>query len=199
MPDDLPLDTADLLFWVTELRAGRADAAEPQFRKIIARVEQMARHMFRRFPRVGRYVDVDDVVQNTLIRLLRTMQEVRPESTRQFYALTTELIRRELLDLAKHYYGPRGEGTNRAAVAVGEAIGEHTPAAPEPTADLERLAAFHAAVERLPVEQREVIGLTYYHGWQQDAIAELFQVNVRTVQRWYQDAKASLQAELPSA
>lgn len=111
MPDDPPLDTADLLFWVTELRAGRADAAEPQFRKIIARVEQMARHMFRRFPRVGRYVDVDDVVQNTLIRLLRTMRDVRPGSTRQFYALTTELIRRELLDLAKHYYGPRGEGT----------------------------------------------------------------------------------------
>lgn len=44
-----------------------------------------------------------------------------------------------------------------------------------------------------------MIGLTYYHGWQQDAIADLFQVNVRTVQRWYQDAKASLQAELPPA
>src|SRR5262249_31686133 len=30
---------------------------------------------------------------------------------------------------------------------------------------LERWAAFHEAVETLPAEQREVVGLTFYHGW----------------------------------
>src|SRR5262245_45803639 len=98
--DPLTLDTADLVFWVMELRQGRPDAAEPVCRKVVARVEELTRAMFRRFPRVGRFVDVDDVVQNVLIRLLSAIRTVRPTSRRHFYALTGELIRRELLDLS---------------------------------------------------------------------------------------------------
>src|SRR5262249_57031017 len=116
----------------------------------------------------------DDVVQNSLIRLLAAFREVRPNSVRHFYALTNELIRRELLDLAKRYYGPRGHGTNLAEVPVGEGEGEHAPPAAEPAAaDLERLAAFHEAVAALPVLEREGIGLAYYHGGTQAQIAEL--------------------------
>src|SRR5688572_5189677 len=121
------LNTSALLHWVEELREGRPDAAEPTFRRILARVEKFATAMFKKFPRVGRFVEIEDVVQNTLVRLLRAMQDIRPESTRHFYALTNELIRRELLDLTKHFYGPRGHGTNLAAIAVGEGKDEHAP------------------------------------------------------------------------
>jgi RNA polymerase sigma-70 factor (ECF subfamily) len=189
------LNTNDLLLWVMELQAGRPGAAEPEFRKIMTRVERLAQAMFKKFARVGRFVDVDDVVQNSLIRLLAAFREVRPISTRHFYALTNELIRRELLDLAKRYYGPRGHGTNLADVPVGEGEGEHAPPAADPTADLERLAAFHEAVAGLPVIEREVIGLAYYHGWTQVQIAELFGVSVRTVQRWQLAATAALKGQ----
>ena len=190
MTDEQTLNTHDLLFWVTELTLGRPDAAEPVFRKVLARVEKMARHAFKKYPRVGRFVDADDVVQGALVRLLRAMRAVRPESTRHFYALTNELIRRELLDLTKHYTSGRGPG-DRQFVPVGDGEGEHAPADPG-TEDLDRLAAFHEAVAGLPVEQRETIGLTYYHGWTQSEIAHLFNVNVRTVQRWYADGVAAL-------
>src|SRR5687768_3599549 len=138
---------------MTELQAGRPNAAESTFRMITEAVGAFARAMFKKYPRVGRFVDVDDVIQGSLVRLL-------PASRRHFYALANELIRRELLDLVKHYYGPRGPGTNLADVPVGEADGEHAPPAAAPAAaELDRWAAFHAAVEALPAEQREVFGL----------------------------------------
>ncbi|MBX9625238.1 MAG: sigma-70 family RNA polymerase sigma factor [Gemmataceae bacterium] len=189
------LNTNDLVFWVTELQAGRPNAAEPTFKKIVARVGDLARASFKKFPRVGRFVDLDDVIQNSLIRLLAAFREVRPTSRRHFYALANELIRRELLDLAKHFYGPRGAGTNLAVgVIVGDESGEVTPAAADPGAELDRLAAFHRAVEKLPVEEREAVGLTYYHGWTQAQVADLFGVSVRTVQRWLDSATEMLRA-----
>ena len=125
-------DTDDLCFWVSELRAGRPNAAEPTFRKIVARVERFAADRFKTFPRVGRFVDLDDVVQGSLIRLLAAFRDIRPASRQHFYALANELIRRELLDLVKHYYGPLGHGTNVADVVVGEGDGEYAPEAPPP-------------------------------------------------------------------
>jgi DNA-directed RNA polymerase specialized sigma24 family protein len=59
---------------------------------------------------------------------------------------------------------------------------------PADAAELDRLAAFHEAVERLPAEQREAFGLIYYHGWPLADSADLLGVSVRTVQRWPADA-----------
>lgn len=191
------LRTVELHDWVKELRAGRPDAAAPTLRKVISRVEALARTMFKSFSRAGRFVEVDDVVQNSLVRLLAALRQVRPESTRHFYALANTLIRRELLDVVKHFYGPRGHGSNLAATVAGEASGEYSPAdASVDDAELDRLTAFHEAVERLPAEPREVFGLAYYHGWTQADIAELFEVSVRTVQRWHVEALTALQKVL---
>jgi len=193
MADDSPtLSTNELWFWVTELRAGRPNAAEPTFRKIVARVEALAAAMFRKFPRVGRFVGLDDVVQNSVVRLLRALREVRPASRHHFYALANELVRRELLDLVKHYFGPRGPGSNLADEPVGD--GGHDPAAAD--GGLERAAAFHEAVAELPAAEREVIGLIYYQNWSLVDIANLFQVSVRTVRRWRDAAVAKLRARV---
>jgi DNA-directed RNA polymerase specialized sigma subunit len=118
--DPLSLDSGELTVWVLEQNHGKPDAADAICRKVVARVETLTRTRFRRFSRVGRFVDVEDVVQNTMIRLLNACRMVRPTSRRHFYALTRELIRRELLDLTKHYFGPFGHGTNLSKVAVGE-------------------------------------------------------------------------------
>ena len=56
--------------------------------------------------------------------------------------------------------------------------------------------AFHEAVEKLPTKEREVIGLTYYNGWTQAQIAELFQVDERTIRRYYQYACDELREQL---
>jgi RNA polymerase sigma factor (sigma-70 family) len=179
MPDPSELRTNELAFWIAALRDGRPGDADRVLQKIVAAFGERARSMLRRFPRAGRFADPDDVVQNCLIRLLTALRTVRPASTEEFYAFANTLIRRELLDL-----------TARSR-ATGPASLEEDISAPAP-GDLEYLAWFHQAVERLPAEEREAVGLTYYHGWTQAQIAELFGVTVRTVQRWLESAKEML-------
>jgi RNA polymerase sigma factor (sigma-70 family) len=60
----------------------------------------------------------------------------------------------------------------------------------------------HEAVEKLPVELREVFGLTLYHGWTQSQIAELLQISDRQVRRlWTESCRrlhTALRGELPN-
>ena len=185
------LNTGDLQLWVVELQAGRPNAAEGVFRSIQKSVQRLAARAFKKFPRAGRFADLDDVIQGSLIRLLNTLRAIRPESTRQFYALANTAIRRELLDLIKKYYGPAGAGTNLSGLSVGNESGELDPA-DEYRADLDDMTAFHTAVEKLPDEEREAFSLKYYHDWPLTDIADLFSVSVRTVQRWQTTAEQLL-------
>ncbi len=56
--------------------------------------------MLRDYPRVKRWEDSDDVLQNALIRLLQALAAVKISTAKDFYALAALQIRRELLDLA---------------------------------------------------------------------------------------------------
>ena len=99
--------------------------------------------------------------------------------TREFFNLAAAVIRRELIDMARHFTGSHGPGRQQAS-----GDGRPEPAAPDAdTGELDRWAALHEAVERLPTAEREVFGLTLYHGWTQREIAVRFGVSERTVRR----------------
>jgi RNA polymerase sigma factor (sigma-70 family) len=51
-------------------------------------------------------------------------------------------------------------------------------------------------VARLPAEEREVMGLAFYHGWTQAQIAAIFHVSERTVARRWHSACLQLQTML---
>jgi RNA polymerase sigma-70 factor (ECF subfamily) len=176
--------TLHLRGWLDRLRAGDAAARDEILRACQTRLHLLVRKMLRRNPSVGRWTESSDVFTNASLRLLRALEKVDVADTRGFFNLASAVIRRELIDLARHFYGPRGLGANHAS--------NHAPAggspAPEPparddAADLDRWAALHEAAEKLPAEEREVFGLTFYHDWTQQQIAELFGVDERTVRR----------------
>ena len=48
----------------------------------------------------------------------------------------------------------------------------------------------------MPAEEREVVGLIFYHGWKQAKVARFFNVQVRTVQRRWKSALATLHRRL---
>jgi RNA polymerase sigma-70 factor (ECF subfamily) len=135
------------------------------------------------------------VVQNAAVRLLRSLRQVNPPpaTTREFFGLAAAEIRRELLDLARSARAARRGGEER----VNTASGWEGPADDrDPVEDLERWEAFHEAMARLPAEEREVMGLAFYHGWTQTQIAALFQVSERTVARRWNSACLQLQTML---
>jgi RNA polymerase sigma factor (sigma-70 family) len=202
---DPSLHTTELHVLLDRMRADDPAAREELLRTVGCRLERLARKMLRNFPGVARWEQTDDVLQNALVRLLRALQEVRPPSIRAFFALAATQMRRELLDLARHYQGPEGAGANldsrpnytpvQGTSAPGLEPAERT----DLDRDVERWCAFHQQVEQLPVEEREVVSLVFYHGWTQVEIATLFQVNERTVRRYWHSACVKLSEALGGA
>jgi RNA polymerase sigma-70 factor (ECF subfamily) len=175
------------------IRAGDLAARDELLRGICGRMERLARKMLKQFPNIRPAADTGDVLSGALMRLMDTIQKIDPvpATSREFFGLAAEHVRRELLDLARHYGAAKRGGQGRPiTLTTPDDSGEQIDV-PEQTGDaddLERWAAFHEAVAKLPVEEREVIGLTFYHGWTQAQIAELFQVSERTVRRYWQSA-----------
>jgi DNA-directed RNA polymerase specialized sigma24 family protein len=123
--------TTQLHDWLERMRAGDLAARDELLRGLGARLERLARKMLRRFPGVQRWVETEDVLQNALLRLLRALEQVQPGSMREFFGLAAEQMRRELLDLARHFHGPLGHGANHASHFPENGVSD----APEQSAD----------------------------------------------------------------
>ena len=102
------------------------------------------------------------------------LAKVRPDSTRDFFQLAAFLTRQELIDLLRRC-------VRRQTDALSPAIVDPRPAPDH----LDAWLHFHEAVEQLPADEREVVNLTFYHGWTQAQIAEVIGVDVRTVRRYW--------------
>lgn len=191
MADDANnLDTLKLRGWLDRMESGDITARDELLRATWERLELLARKMLRRYPVVRRWAETNDVLQNALLRLLRSLREIRPTNTREFFGLAALQVRRELLDLVRHF---RGEGFARfastgAAADPARAGQEQVMESPTENEDLELWCRFHESVGLLPDAEREVIELSFYHGWTQAQIAELLQVDERTVRRRWRSA-----------
>jgi RNA polymerase sigma-70 factor (ECF subfamily) len=158
--------------------------------------------MLKGYPRLKRWEQTDDIMQNAAVRLYRALEQVRPATAADFFRLAALNIRRELLDLAKHYYGPRGRGRKHATVGRKPDAENEAPAAQEPPdagGEPERLAAwteFHRQIERLPEEERETFDLLWYQGLSQVEAAALLNVSDRTIKRRWQSARLKLHEAL---
>jgi RNA polymerase sigma-70 factor (ECF subfamily) len=187
--------------WLHRLGAGDDQARKELLNCAYERLSRLTRKMLKGFGRVKRWEQTDDVAQNAMLRLYRSLAEARPASAVEFYRLAARNIRRELLDLAKHYYGPRGLGANYASVNGGLDQSHAEPADDQPSAGDEgdRLAAwtaFHAQVERLPAEEKEVFDLLWYQELSQAEAAALLKVSERTVKRRWASARLKLHQSL---
>jgi RNA polymerase sigma-70 factor (ECF subfamily) len=171
-----------------EAVAGDEAAVEALLRHSGDRLTRLTRRMLGDFRRVKRWADTDDVLQNALLRLLSALRDVKPETPRDFLALAALQIRRELIDLARRFYGPEGIGANHdsaAADAQGPGPKDKADARQEPSA-LAQWRELHQQIDALPDEEREVMGLLFYQGLSQGEAAEVLDVSLRTVQRrWH--------------
>jgi RNA polymerase sigma factor (sigma-70 family) len=191
MSDD-SVHTEQLHDWVGGIRRGDSAARDELLYATCAQLERLARKMLHRFSNLRSHVQIDELLNNSMLRLLRQLEKVEPASMRDFYNLAAAMMRTELLDLGRHL-----ARIQRHEVALKQGDPDDSacddPAAPQDESiDLDRWERFHEAWMRLPVEERELVGLLHYHGWTQEQAAELFGISVRTVQRRWGSALVKL-------
>jgi RNA polymerase sigma factor (sigma-70 family) len=165
------------------------------------RLLSLTRRMFRGYPHLRRWEETDDVFQSAVLRLYRSLGDVRPASIGQFFGLAATQIRRTLIDLARHHFGPEGHATRHHS-DVGRTEASNGPddsaraRGDEPPETLEAWAHFHEAVEALPREEREVFSLIWYGEATQKEAAELLGVTERTILRRLVRARLALHESL---
>src|SRR5881227_1973174 len=181
--DEAALNTRQLVHCLERMRGGDARARDELLGHVCDRLRRLTRKMLRGFANVKRFAETDDVLQNSLMRLLRSLETVQPQDMRQFFGLATVQIRRELIDLARHYYGPLGLGAHHASRAGDDSAApppEPADSSHEP-AELLSWCEFHQRIQALPADERELVDLLYYQGLPQAEAAAVLEVAVRTL------------------
>lgn len=199
--DDAGNHTRLLQAWLEQLQSSDVATAEEARATVInhasQRLEQLARRMLVNYPRLRRWEQTGDVLQNSLIRLHRSLQTIRPETVRQFYGLAAAQIRRELIDMTRRHFGPEGGAAWHHTDEVNP-ISDNVSAvdqAADPNSQPNSLAEwteFHEAVQRLPDHEREVFDLYWYEGLDQKTVASILNVTDRTVKNRWRSAKLLL-------
>lgn len=185
--------------------AGNQSAREQLLQHLGERLRYLAHIRLARFGHLQRWEQTDDVLNGALYRLHRALDEVRPATVRDLLNLTGVMIRRELIDLQRHYFGPEGHGRHHATLpppsesqdgspgpggGAGRGI-EPANATYEP-GHLAELTEFHQRVEALPDDLREVFNLTWYQGLSQEEAARVLGVSVPTVKRRWREVRLEL-------
>jgi RNA polymerase sigma factor (sigma-70 family) len=180
-------EAGDLL---ERLRAGDPSARASLIVLAQGRFAALARTMLRRYPHVRRWEETDDLLQAALMRLHRGLAEVRPEDVPHFDNLAATQMRRELIDLARSYHGPKGIGANHHTDGTdpGGRLAQVAEASGQPDS-LEEWTAFHEAVDRLPDEERQIMDLLWYRGFTHAQSAESLGVATKTIQRRWASAR----------
>jgi RNA polymerase sigma-70 factor (ECF subfamily) len=160
------------------------------------RLLRLTRKMFHGNPGLRRWMQTDDVFQNSLVRLHRALSQTEVVDVRHFFNLATVQIRRELLDLARKTFGPHGIGRNHHTdFQPADETGGSLHRVSEEPEDLERWEAFHQRAEALPDEEREVFDFLYYEGLLQPEAAKVLEVSERTIRNRWNRAKLLLSGE----
>ncbi|MBW3539855.1 MAG: sigma-70 family RNA polymerase sigma factor [Planctomycetes bacterium] len=176
--------------WLDLARTGQVDARNETIEHACERLRMLTRNMLKGYPKVKRWSETDDVLQNAMIRLHRSLAEIKPETPRQFYGLAATQIRRELIDLARNHYGPQGIGAKHHTDG-GEGAERQRDEHVEPES-LDAWGQFHETVDELPDDQKEVVSLLWYEGLSQPETAEVLDISLATVKRRWQAARMTL-------
>jgi RNA polymerase sigma factor (sigma-70 family) len=177
-----------------EFNSGDLEAREKIIAHTCERLRLLTRQMLRSFPNVSRWSQTDDVLQNAMIRLHKSLAQVKLELPKQFYGLAATHIRRELIDLARHFNGAEGVGANHDT-NDGEPIKQIADTSYRPET-IECWSEFHTAVEQLPEEQQAVVGLLWYEGMSQPEASQVLGVSLATIKRRWQAARLQLSEQL---
>jgi RNA polymerase sigma-70 factor (ECF subfamily) len=195
-------DTVQLQALLSLAAQGDGQSLDQAIALAAERLEKLTHKMLRRYPHLQRWEQTDDVLQTAVMRLHRSLRKVRPDSVRSFLGLATVEIRRTLIDLLRHHFGPHGAAAHHhtdfldsvrdADQGVLTSVPDHDDAAES----LEAWTSFHEAMDALPEDEREVMHLGWYGGMRQAEMADVLGISVSTIKRRWYRARLHLRAAM---
>jgi RNA polymerase sigma-70 factor (ECF subfamily) len=134
--------------------------------------------LYRSYPRLMQpplNLQLDELLDAVVERLLKAMREVRPQTVREFFALANQHMRWELNDLARRL-DHQPAAVELSEWMVSAPLTNGSALSPDGRRMLE-------AIDNLPEEEREVFELVRIQGLPQTEVAGVLGVSAKTVQR----------------
>jgi RNA polymerase sigma factor (sigma-70 family) len=180
---------ANFQLWIDRLNAGDGAARAELVKSAYPRLLEVVGKRLNHFARVARWEQVEDVTQEAALKLWGALKDISPRTVGEFWVMAGEHVRRVLLDLIRHHFGPQ-----RLAAYTEIRLG----AAPEPVdaridpANLDRWTALHEQIDQLPQEERSIVMAVWYGGLSLAAAARVFGISPDTAQRRWKAARVRL-------
>jgi RNA polymerase sigma factor (TIGR02999 family) len=177
---------------VTRLLAAWSDGDEAALEQLVpiihTELRRLASHYLKR-ERPGHTLQTSALVNEAYVRLIN-WKTARFESRAHFFGVSAQLMRRILVDFARHR--PRVQGDSVRQVSLEEALS----VAAEPGADLVALDEALVQLAQLDPRKARIIELRFFGGMSVDETAEFLGISPATALREWQKAKAWLYREL---
>ena len=181
--------SADITRLLIDWRGGDQAALE----QLIPLVHEELRRLARRHmahERVGHTLQATALVNEAFVRLI-DVRQVKWQDRAHFFAMSSRLMRRILVDFARSKgYRKRGGGAQK--VSFDEAL----VVAPSPGQDLVALDDALNALAAFDARKAQVVEMRFFGGLSVEETAEALKVSVDTVMRDWKLAKAWLLREL---
>lgn len=151
-----------------------------------SRLRVIARKMLASYDRNELDEETDGLVAEAYLRINRSLEELCPESVRQFLALSALQMRRHLLDKLRKIHGRGAQSRPLVRSLVGNQ--QSSDNLEFPVSDAENLPAWTAidileALDELEERERECLIMQHWYSFTHQEIAELLNISTKTVQR----------------
>ena len=178
---------------VTQLLAAWGSGDEEALARLVPLVEvelrRMAKHFLAR-ERQGNSLQPTELVNEAFLKLI-DCESVEWKNRAHFFSITSQLMRRILVDHARHRLALRHGGE---AIRVSMAEAENV--APNHQADIIELDDALSALAEFDPRKSRIVELKFFGGLSEEGIAEVLGTSLRTVQRDWNFARSWLYRQL---
>ena len=177
------LRTSQVSGLLMRLHRGDATAQARLIECAAGRLRSLA-HSMLRADRLQRWAQIDDLLQQMLVRLNRWLETRQVTTVQAFLRLAGTERRHALIDFARQYFGPLGLGTHHDS--QDDRPGGHAERV-FVCADRLRISGqvglqrLYEAIDDLPAEEKEVVDLLWIHDLPQAEAAALLDVSPKTI------------------
>ena len=170
---------------------GEEGAYEQLIPLVYEELHRLAKRYMRR-ERSGHTLQTSALVNEAYLRLIGA-RNVRWQNRAHFFAVSARLMRRILVDFARTKHNLKHGGASLQVT-----MDEELAISSEPSADLLALDEALSRLTALHPRQAEIVEMRYFGGLQEEEIAEVLKVSLRTVQQDWRLARLWLYRELRS-
>lgn len=178
---------------VTQLLVAWGDgdpSALAQLAPLVERELHRLAQSYLNHERRGHSLQATELINEAYLRLI-DWKTVRWQNRAHFFAMAAKMMRHILVDHARRRnHQKHGGGALRVSLAKAE------NAAPEPGVDLVGLDDALLSLAKFDARKSQIVELKFFGGLQEEEMAEVMNISLRTVQREWSLARAWLYQEM---